>query len=178
VVAESGGVQRGRAIKPTGVKLAVTRHDDHVSLPQPADLTSLVLRTDFRDDQAWYTLQTAINDSWEYPCVTYVSDPQYAGVSVQALINTDAPNDDAAYVGYLFLADAVTMTDEEHPLLAVDLRDEPGRTFRVPPRWYADISANLTIANMCFHEFADAVDASGTYRGFELRADKPSPGEA
>ncbi len=38
------------------------------------------------------------------------------------------------------------------------------RTFRVPPRWYADISANLAIANMDFAEFADAVDASGTYR--------------
>ena len=51
--------------------------------------------------------------------------------------------------------------------LAVGLHDEPGRTFRVPPRWYADISANLTIANMDFAEFADAVDKSGTYRGFE-----------
>jgi len=42
---------------------------------------------------------------------------------------------------------------------------EPGRTFRVPPRWYADISANLTIANMGVHKFADAADAPGTYRG-------------
>jgi hypothetical protein len=58
------------------------------------------------------------------------------------------------------------MLDSEHPLLAVDLYDEPGRTFRVPPRWYADVSANLSIANMDFHEFADATDESSTYRGF------------
>jgi uncharacterized protein DUF6924 len=57
------------------------------------------------------------------------------------------------------------MADGEHPLLAVDLMDEPGRTFRVPPRWFADVSANLCIANLDFDEFADAVDASGTYRG-------------
>ncbi|MET8360179.1 hypothetical protein [Micromonospora sp. NPDC005171] len=68
---------------------------------------------------------------------------------------------------YLFLADALTMTDVECPLLALDLADEPGRTFRVPPQWFADVSANLTIANMDFSEFANAVDGSGTYRGFD-----------
>jgi hypothetical protein len=57
------------------------------------------------------------------------------------------------------------MVDAEHPLLAVDLYDEPGRAFRLPPRWYADVSANLSIANMDFQEFADAADESGTYRG-------------
>lgn len=139
---------------------------DGMSLPLSADLTSLVLRSDFSDDRAWETLQATLDAPDDYPCATYVSDLAYAGVSVQALIEADSP-DDPGHVGYLFLADAVTMQDEEHPLLAVDLYDEPGRTFRVPPRWYADISANLTIANMDFHEFADAVDASGTYRGFD-----------
>jgi hypothetical protein len=137
-----------------------------MSLPQPADLTSLVLRTDFSDEAAWETLQAEVDASDEYPCATYVNDPAYAGVSIQALVDEDSP-DDPHHVGYLFLADAVTMRDEEHLLLAVDLYDEPGRTFRVPPRWCSDISANLTIANMGFHEFADEVDASGTYRGFD-----------
>ncbi|WP_373306998.1 DUF6924 domain-containing protein [Micromonospora gifhornensis] len=47
------------------------------------------------------------------------------------------------------------------------LCDEPGRTFRVPPRWYAEVSANLSIANMDFADFADSVDASGVFQGFE-----------
>jgi hypothetical protein len=59
------------------------------------------------------------------------------------------------------------MADAERTLLAVDLYDEPGRTFRLPPWWYADVSANLSISNMDFHEFADAADESGTYRGFD-----------
>jgi hypothetical protein len=59
------------------------------------------------------------------------------------------------------------MADDAHPLLAVDLYDEPGRTFRVPPHWYHDVSANLCIANLDFADFADAVDNSGTYRGFD-----------
>ncbi|MFI1166713.1 DUF6924 domain-containing protein [Streptomyces sp. NPDC020801] len=53
----------------------------------------------------------------------------------------------------------------ERRLLAVDLHDEPGRTFRLPPRWFPGISANLSIANMDFAESADATDGSGTYRG-------------
>ncbi|MBQ0896222.1 hypothetical protein KBX37_24530 [Micromonospora sp. U56] len=38
------------------------------------------------------------------------------------------------------------------------------RTFLVPPRWYAEVSANMSIANM---GFADAADESGTFCGFE-----------
>ena len=136
-------------------------------LPQPVDLTSLVLRTDFSADPAWELLQAAIDSSDEYPSDTYVSEPAYAGVTVQALVDADAEASDDDKLTYLFLADATTMIDDEQPLLAVDLYTEPGRTFRLPPRWYADVSANLTIANMDFAEFADATDASGTFRGFD-----------
>lgn len=137
------------------------------SLPQPDDLTSLVLRTDFSDDTAWRALKAAIESQEEYPSATYVSDPRYAGVTVQALVDADAAASDDDKVTYLFLADATTMTDDERPLLAVDLYDEPGRTFRLPPRCYAEVSANLSIANMDFAEFADAADESGTFRGFD-----------
>jgi hypothetical protein len=137
------------------------------SLPQPDDLTSLVLRTDFSDDTAWDELQAAIDSSNAYRNATYVSDPIYAGATVQALVDADAAASDDDKLTYLFLADATTMTDDEHPLLAVDLDIEPGRRFRLPPRWYADVSTNLTIANMDFAEFADATDGSGTFRGFD-----------
>jgi hypothetical protein len=138
-----------------------------VSLPQPDDLTSLVLRTDFSNDAAWEVLQAAIDGAHEYRQATYASDSRYAGVTVQALVDADAAASEAEKLTYIFLADAEAMADPEHALLAVDLYDEPGRTFRVPPRWFADISANLCLANMDFYEFADAVDASGTYRGFD-----------
>ncbi|MFE0652477.1 DUF6924 domain-containing protein [Streptomyces sp. NPDC059534] len=138
-----------------------------MDLPEPEDLTSLVLRTDFSSAAAWEAVRAAIDDSHENPFATYVSDHAFKGVSVQALVDADAAADDDDALCYLFVADALTMTDEEHSLLAVDLYDEPGRTFRVPPRWYADVSANLTISNMDFAEFADAADASGTFRGFD-----------
>jgi hypothetical protein len=133
-----------------------------MGFPEPEDLTSLVLRTDFSNDGAWRGVQMAIDASDDTPCATYVSDPVYAKMDIQALVEVDAAADAKVY--YLFLADAVTMADEEHPLLAVDLADEPGRTFRVPAREYGEVSANLCISNMDFADFADDVDSSGTYR--------------
>ena len=132
-----------------------------LSLPQPDDLRSLVLRTDFTDEGAWIDLQVAVGAD----DATFVSDSRYAGVTIQDLVDADAAAVDDDKLTYLFVADATTMADDEHPRLAVDLYDEPGRTFRLPPRWYADVSANLCIANLDFQDFTDATDETGTYRG-------------
>ncbi|WP_432087376.1 DUF6924 domain-containing protein [Streptomyces sp. bgisy095] len=135
-------------------------------LPQPDDLTSLVLRTHFGDEGAWDSVRIALDAADDYPHATYVSELRFADVEVRALMAEEAAADEDEQIVYMFLADAVTMKDPGHPLLAVDLSDEPGRTFRVPARWFPDISPNLSISNMDFAEFADAADASGTFRGF------------
>ncbi|MEU8664073.1 DUF6924 domain-containing protein [Actinoplanes philippinensis] len=129
-------------------------------MPQPEDLTSLVLRVDFSDDATWTEIREQIGEG-----ATWADDPAWAGTTVQALVDADAAAADHDKLTYVFVADASTMTDPEHPLLAVDLYDEPGRTFRVPPRWFEDVSANLTIANLDFEEFADATGPDGAYRG-------------
>ncbi|MFE9480624.1 DUF6924 domain-containing protein [Streptomyces spororaveus] len=136
-------------------------------LPQPDDLTSLVLRTDFGDEGAWDAVKAALDAAGEYRHATYVSELRFAGVGVQTLLAEEDAADEDDQIVYMFLADAVTMNDPAHPLLAVDLSDEPGRTFRVTARWFPDISANLSIANMDFADFADAADGSGTFRGFD-----------
>ncbi|MFE5510467.1 DUF6924 domain-containing protein [Streptomyces sp. NPDC056529] len=136
-------------------------------LPQPDDLTSLVLRTDFGDEGAWDSVRIALDAADEYPHATYVSELRFADAGVQALMAEEAAADEDEQIVHMFLADATTMKDPGHPLLAVDLSDEPGRTFRVPARWFPDISANLSISNMDFAEFADAADESGTFRGFD-----------
>ena len=48
----------------------------------------------------------------------------------------------------------------------MDLLGEPGRTFRVIPSEIWGVENNLSIANMGFEEFADAVDSDGVFRGF------------
>jgi hypothetical protein len=137
------------------------------TLPRRDDLTSLVLRTDFSDDTAWTELKAAIDSFDEHRRATFVSNPAFSGIAVQALIDAGAAGAGDDKPTYLFVADTITMTDDEHPLLAVDLYDEPGRAFRVPPRWYAYVSDNLAVANMNFAEYADETDESGTYRGFD-----------
>jgi hypothetical protein len=136
-------------------------------LPQPEDLTSLVLRTDFGDDAAWDELRAVMRSEGAHRSATFVSDPAYAGVTIQALVDADAAAGEDDKLTYLFLADAVTLDDDERLLLAVDLEEEPGRTFRVPPAAFTDASAHLAIANMDFAEFADATDDAGTFRGFD-----------
>ncbi|MFF4557735.1 DUF6924 domain-containing protein [Streptomyces sp. NPDC001422] len=136
-------------------------------LPQPDDLTSLVLRTDFSDARAWDAVRAALETADDHSLATYVSELRFADVDVQTLVDQEAVADEDQRVINVFLADVTTMEDQAHPLLAVDLSDEPGRTFRVPARWFPDVSANLSIANMDFAEFADAANESGTYLGFD-----------
>ncbi|MEU8118244.1 hypothetical protein AB0C21_05995 [Spirillospora sp. NPDC049024] len=136
-------------------------------LPQPRDLTSLILRTDFSGDSAWAALKAAIDGQQECANATYVSDPKYSGISISRLVDLNAAADDDDKLTYLFLADAATLSDDERPLLAVDLYTDPGRTFRVPARWYGEVSANLSIANLDFDDFADGADETGTFRGFD-----------
>jgi hypothetical protein len=60
----------------------------------------------------------------------------------------------------------VSLTHPEHPILVVDLFDEPGRTFRVVPSEMWSVENNLSIANMGFEDFVGAVDRDGVFRGF------------
>jgi hypothetical protein len=137
------------------------------ALPSPDDLTSLVLRTDFSDDAAWDELRAVLRSEGAHRSATYVSDPAYAGVSIQALVDADAAASEDDKLTYVFLADAVTLREGDWLLLAVDLEEEPGRSFRVRPGAFTDVSANLAIGNMDFADFADATDETGTFRGFE-----------
>ncbi|WP_433202844.1 DUF6924 domain-containing protein [Dactylosporangium sp. CS-047395] len=131
------------------------------ALPQPRDLTALVVRVDFSDDDAWTELQALFGEDH----ATYIGDPAYDGATIADLIDIDDGADEDDKVYELFLADETSMTDDEHPLLAVDLADEPGRSFRVLPGAFAEVASNLSIANMDFADFAEAVDETGTYRG-------------
>jgi hypothetical protein len=64
------------------------------------------------------------------------------------------------------IVDAVTVRSPEHPVLVVDLWREPGREFRAVPATVQATENNLSIANINFAEFADAVDEDGIFRGF------------
>ena len=125
----------------------------------------MVLRTDFTDDVAWESICAAIRkpvgDFRAY--VDFVSDPEFEGVTADRLVSL-VPK--YPYRSFAFIVDKVALTHPEHPALAVDLQVEPGRAFRVIPSEMWSVENNLSLANMGFEEFADAVGSDGVFRGF------------
>ncbi|AHH19010.1 hypothetical protein NONO_c42260 [Nocardia nova SH22a] len=130
---------------------------------------SVLVRTWFGDDRAWGSLvREVLTPSKEgfLAYTTVVSDPEFEGLSPEAL---KAKHPGGAIAS--FLADEITLTDPEHPLLAVwilppqeyDRGDH--QPFRVVPDQLASVDVNINDANLDWRDFADRVDADGIYRG-------------
>lgn len=134
----------------------------------PDTRAALMLRTDFSDEAAWQALCTAIEmptpiNGFEAD-VEFVSDTEFDGITVEQVL-ADLPS--SQWQTFLFIVDRQTITDPEHPILVVDLYDEPGRTFRVIPSAMWDVENNLTLANVDFEIYVEDADSDGVYRGFE-----------
>ena len=131
----------------------------------PESDNSLLLRTDFADDDAWDAVcEVTQAEGWMgfRAYLTCVSDPSCDGLTVDQIVAMASRGGDHTY---LFVADRRSMADPEHPVLVVDLWEEPGRTFRVIPYKMCSVENNLSIANCEFADFADDVDADGVFRG-------------
>ncbi|HBH52825.1 MAG TPA: hypothetical protein DDY91_13135 [Planctomycetaceae bacterium] len=132
----------------------------------PPTEKALLLRTDFHDEISWVELchaaqaTSAEGFSAQIDCV---SDPRFADVSVDDLVKQSAKSGDRSFC---FLADHQTLTDPQHPVLVLDLQEEPGRRFRVIPSELWSVENNLSLANMDFHDFANSADPDGVFRGF------------
>ena len=66
----------------------------------------------------------------------------------------------------MFVGDARTFRDPDHPILVLDAGAAPVPSFRTVPGELWSVENNLSLANMDIEEFADATDADGVYRGF------------
>lgn len=151
-------------------------------MPALPDMDTLLVRTDFTDDDAWDQVQgEAATREWApdgfRTCFEPVSDPQWAGATWEA-VKAAAPVDDTG-PRVLFIADSVTFASSEHPVLVVDLDDNilsvaefpeiASRTpFRCIPSELDSVEGNLSLGNMDWEEFAAAVGGDGVFRGFEL----------
>ncbi|NKZ79557.1 hypothetical protein GTA28_22245 [Rhodococcus hoagii] len=134
---------------------------------------SLLIRTDFTDDAQWRIAASAAmapghgEDSDFSAYLTCIDNPDNDGLSIPDLI--ERIGDHPPY--YVFLADHTTITDPEHPILAVDTGPEEfghtrGQTVRVIPSQMWSIENNLSISNMDFDEFVESAGPDGVYRGF------------
>jgi hypothetical protein len=125
---------------------------------------ALVIRTDFSDDSAWAAIWEAVTAPSEegfLANVDPVNEPAYRDLTAEHLTALLPEN----YPSVMFIADAVTVQHAEHPLIALDLRGEPGRQFRIVPAEIWGVENNVAW-NMYFSEFADSVDEDGIFRGF------------
>jgi hypothetical protein len=132
----------------------------------PTTENAFALRTDFSNEAAWDDLCAAIQEpNGEFgftATVDFISDPEYTSLTPEQLpplLSKDS------HWTFAFIIDRDALTLSHHPILVVDLVDEPGRFFRVIPSEMWSVENNLSIANMDFTEFADAVDQDGVYRG-------------
>jgi hypothetical protein len=154
--------------------------DSTITLERKLELTielpeneSLLIRTDFCDDDMWRVVCDAAcvpNLDGYRAYLGFIDDRRLDGATVEALL---AVVDNS----YFFVADSRTIADPEHPILVVNNEepfedDDPeftvprGATFRVIPSCTWEPENNLSIANMDFAEFADSTDDDGVFRGF------------
>ena len=131
----------------------------------PVTDNALVIRAEFSDDVAWESIKSEITapvgDFRAY--VDFVDDRELEGVLAEMIPSLIQPGADRSFV---FIVDRKTFTHPDHPILVVDLIDEPGKTFRVIPSEMWSVENNLSLANLDFADFAESVDDEGIYRGF------------
>lgn len=131
----------------------------------PASDGTPLIRTDFSSDEAWQRVivaaSTASPDGFRAN-LQMIDDHRFAGADPATLAKAvDEKNDHVLLV----IADTSTMTGPEMSLLCID-PIPPGGQFRVVPEQLWGVENNVSLANMDFSEFANAVDTDGVFRGF------------
>jgi hypothetical protein len=133
-------------------------------IPKTKDIP--LLRADFSDEAGWDRLVAAATRKNDYGFVANVDpvgDRAFDGAGLEAL--TEAASRAKGYP-CVFVADATAIGGPGYPILCIEAR-APHRSFRVVAGELCGVENNLSIANMGFEEFADAVDADGVFRGFK-----------
>ncbi len=131
----------------------------------PDTAHAVVLRTDFSNADAWESIRSEIQQPVDgfLAHVEIIDDGDYAWVDKDQLLHLIPGSTEHTFI---VVADETAITNPEHPLLVVDLFNEPGREFRAIPSEIQAIENNLSVGNMDFSEFADQVDGGGVFRGF------------
>lgn len=139
-----------------------------MKLPQTEN--PLVIRTDFSNDAIWKTIcaevQKPVGIFRFRANVEFLDDAEHAGLTKEELLKLDSRSYRNTFI---MIVDQMTIAHPEHPLLVVDLYEGSGNEFRAVPSQIQGIENNLSIGNMDFEDFAEAVDEDGIFRGFPIR---------
>jgi hypothetical protein len=147
-----------------------------------------VIRACFSDDETWELIKKQVAAPQRDPLsgmeftanVRFIEDRSFVNLPCHEVVRT-LPAD---YPGFLvFVVDAQSSQGNEHSLLVVgflpqgddpkDFERKPSQTplediksFRAIPSAIQSIENNLSIANMDFEDFRNAVQQDGIFRGF------------
>lgn len=126
-----------------------------------------VLRTDFSDQNTWgkicALIQKPVGLLRFRAYVNFIDDVQYMDITKDQLLELIPGNYNHSYI---MIVDGTAISHPEHPLLIIELYEDPGREFRAIPSQIQSIENNLSIANMDFEDFAASLDEDGIFRGF------------
>lgn len=134
----------------------------------PKTNDSIVLRTDFTDDNAWQKVCKIINTpktSFGFVAKVEFYDDRIFSNATQQQIMAGLPTTGNRW--FLLVADNLSISHAEHPVLCIDLMKDVGANFRVIASQVVTVENNLATQSMAFTEFANAVDADGIFRGYE-----------
>lgn len=136
----------------------------------PQTETALILRTDFSNQAAWEGICAEIRNPvgiFRFRAnVEFLDDAEYAGITKAQLLKRIPYHYRHSFIA---LVDQTAISHPDHPLLILDLFEGSRNEFRAIPSQIQGIENNLSMANMDFEEFADAVDEDGIFRRFPLK---------
>jgi hypothetical protein len=124
----------------------------------------LLVRTYFGDDVLWNGLREEIQRGSEdgyYGGVDFVDDSRFDGYSVEDLVAAHPHR--AEDWDVLYVADESAITSNGYPLLVVRVGSDDEIPFRCRADALHEIDGNLSIANLDWDDFRDAVGESGVY---------------
>lgn len=138
------------------------------NLQLPSSKDPIVLRTDFSDENAWKTICAEIMTPHPQfgflPNVVFASDTNFQAYTEEQLLSDSTSGYEHAFI---FIVDKITMTNPEHPILCLGLKENHGFKLRTIPSEMWGIENNLSISNIDFEELSQAVDKDGIFRGFK-----------
>jgi len=133
----------------------------------PSGFTPVVIRTNFSDDSKWEemkkTISSPVPPEGFIAYVNFVDSRELAGKNFNEIVSMVPSGYDP---GYLFIADDEAFEDKNPSILVVEYFDGEVKSLRAEIAQVQSIENNLSISNMDFEEFAEAVSDDGIFRGF------------
>ena len=123
----------------------------------PSNSQNLLIRVTSNSQEAWAELLQEIERFSGDTIFEVIDDPQLDGFSADDLEELLVESDNT----YALVVDDETLTNDEHPLLAIS---SFGDSLRVLPALASAVADNLAIANLSLSDYRQAADDDGVLR--------------